>query len=487
MRYLCLLVFAGLLGACGADTQSPKTPEPAPKPLDQSFREQRPSPLPAVNVPHPEPQLMQLGNGLSLWVLERESPTLSLRLVCRVGSRDNPRGSAGLAAITNRMLTEGTKGKTALQLAVAAENLGTSLAESSGRDSSSVELEVLPEHEDAALQLLAEVVQEPAFRKEDFERVRAEWLDDLIVQRQDPTRLAWLIGYRALLGSELGIRSQGTPPSIRSLKLQEIQKFHAQLWTPDRCAVLAAGPTSTSTVEGIASEYFGGWPPGRSRFPRPPDGVSPPGRSTTYVYDRPGAVQTAIFVAGASPKRYSDGHEARQVLNNLLGGLFTSRLNTNLREEHGYTYGAFSSLVTTLDWGLWAVSTSVRTDVTAPALSEIDTELDRLVTPQNIQQQEIERARTDLAFQTSADLAHTTSLIDELEDLFVYELQTDYFSTYSERVRGIGAAEVDEQLRHVPRQARVVVLVGDQRKFASMGLLDEHTRSIGLQWIDGEK
>ncbi len=472
--------------SCAAEAPPLKAPAQAPAPLDQTFRNELPTPLPTTEVKHPEPQLMQLGNGLALWVMERDSATLSLRLVCRVGSRDNPDGYAGLAAVTSRMLTEGTSNKTALELAVAAENLGTSLTETSGRDSSSLGLEVLPEHEDVAIELLAEVAQRPAFRDADFERVRAEWLDDLIVQRQEPTRLAWLLGYRALLGPDLGIGSQGTPASIRKLQARDVREFHKRQWTPDRCALLAAGPTSTSSVEGLAAEAFASWPPGRSRFPKPLDSVSAPGRSMTYVFDRPGAVQTAIFLAGASPKRYAPGHEGREVLNNLFGGLFTSRLNTNLREEHGYTYGAFSTLVTTIDWGLWAVSTSVRADVTAPSLQEINAELDRLVTPGSIEQAEVERARTDLAFQASANLVHTNRLLGELEELFVYELQTDYFSTYPERVRQVDIPQLTPELRYVPHQARVVVLVGDQRSFANMGLLDEYTRSVGLQWLDGE-
>lgn len=483
-----LLAAFGLgLGSVGCKTEAPPASVPAPPeaPVDQSFRFERPGPLEPLVIEHPEPRLMQLGNGLGIWLIERPTATLSLRLSCRVGSRDNPRGKAGLTALTNRLLTEGTSTKSALQLAVAVEDLGASLAEASGRDASSIGLEVLPQHEERAIALMAEVLMDPAFRSEDFERVRSEWLDDLALQRQDPTQLSWLVGYRALLGPELGLGSQGTPRSVSTLTVDDVRKNYQKNWVPDRCALLAAGPTTTGSLEAAAADAFGSWSPGRSRFEQPMASVSPPGRTRLYVYDRPGSVQTAVFVGGLAPKRYAEGHEARQVVNNLFGGLFTSRLNLNLREQRGYTYGAFSSLVTTLDWGIWALSTSVRTDVTPHALKEIQNELTRLVDPHTITQDELERARTDLIFGVSANLSHTERIVGELDELFVYELPTDHFVQYAEKVNTVANAEVAAQLKHVPAQGAVVVIVGDQRQFTQYGLLDEHTQSVGLRWLDG--
>jgi zinc protease len=437
-----------------------------------------------VAVVRPEPQLAQLGNGFSLWAIERNSPTLSLRVSCRVGSRDNPKGRAGLAALTTRMLTEGTTAKTSLELATAAEALGTALAQNSGRDESSIEMEVLPEHEERAINLLAEVLLTPGFHEEDFLRVRAEWLDDLTVQRENPTRLAWLIGYRALLGPEHGVGSQGTPSEIRSVDSKAMRAFFSEQWRPERCALLAVGPTSTSDLEAIAGEAFGGWAPGKPRSPAAPPVLSPPGRTQTYVFDRPGSVQTSIFIAGSVPRRHEPGHEARGALNNLLGGLFTSRLNLNLREKNAYTYGAFSTLVTTQDWGLWAISTSVRNDVTRAALNEVANELNLVRTPGSVIEEELFRSKTDLIFNTSANLEHTSMLLDELQELFVYELRTDYFSTYAQLVSKLDLEQINAQLVHVPQQAHVVALVGDQRKLVDANLLDEHTRSVGLQWLD---
>jgi zinc protease len=477
---LCLLSIG-----CAAD--------PPPKPasanegaaaIDQSFRNQRPPPLPAVTYEHPQPELAHLGNGFALWVLERDTPTLSLRITCRVGSRDNPDGKAGLAAFTTRLMTEGTMQKTSLQLATAVETLGTSLYQDSGRDSSSLGLEVLSEHEALGVELLAEVSRSPGFRNADVTRVRREWLDDLDLQRQDPSALAWLGGMRALLGPRLGVSTRGSPGDIASISPDDVRLFHASQWTPERCGLLAVGPTSMGNIEGLALDHFGGWRPGKVRSPKPEGAPAPPAQTTVYVFDRPGAVQTALFVGALAPPRYAPGHEARQTLNNLFGGLFTSRLNLNLREKHAYTYGAYSSLVTSRDWGIWAVSTSVRTDVTAPALEQIMLELQQLRAPGSITPDEFERSRTDLIFHNDASLEHNSELLDELDELLVYEMPTDYFANYRSTLEALTLESLAEQQAHVPARGLVIVLVGDQSKLQQAGSFAPERRDVGLQWLD---
>ncbi len=475
------------LSACGGTQEPPAPPTevPASASIDQSFRQQQPAPLPPVASEHPQPELAQLGNGLSLWVLERPSRTLSLGVTCRVGSADNPAGKAGLAAFTTRMLTEGTMDRTSLELATAVENLGTSLAHDSGRDSSSLMLEVLPEHEAVAIELLAEISRKPGMRNADVTRVRSEWIDDLKLQRQNPSTLAWLVGMRALLGPQLGASTRGTPSQIESISADDVRTFHASNWTPERCALLAAGPTSMGSLEGLASEYFGSWRPGKGATHKSTPPPTPPAQTTVYLLERPDAVQTAIFVAGLVPRRHAPGHEAREVLDNLFGGLFTSRLNLNLREKHAYTYGAYSSLSTTRDWGMWAVSTSVKHDVTAPAVEQIMLELQKLSAAGSVTQDEFDRARTDLVFQNDATLEHTNEMLGELEHLFVYEMPTEYFANYGETLGALTLQSLEEELQHVPVRRVVIALVGNQQDLQQAATFAPERRNVGLQWLDG--
>jgi zinc protease len=249
--------------------------------------------------------------------------------------------------------------------------------------------------------------------------------------------------------------------------------------------LLAAGPSSLSAIEGAAAPLFGAWRPSKTTQRERKVTLAAPARNTVYVLDRPNAVQTALFVAGAAPRKYEPGHEARQVLNNLFGGLFTSRLNQNLREKNAYTYGAFSTFMGTRDFGFWAASTSVRTDSSEQALTEIFAEWQRLATPEGIEQAEIARAQTDLVFKVAADLEHTSALLDELEEIFVYELAADHYSNVTSALKAVTAAELALQLPHIPGgSGSVVAVVGAQSKLGDLskfGLV----RPVGLQWLDG--
>jgi zinc protease len=481
-----LLLFGSAL-ACSSAPPPPPKAAPAATALDQSFRAQVPPAAKAVELVRPEPASLQLGNGFSVWALTAPTGTLSLRVTCRIGARDNPVGKSGLAALTTRLLTEGTEHKSALELAVASESLGTSLSEASGRNASSIELEVLPRDEEQAIALLAEVIRKPAFLEKDLVRVRSEWLDDLVSQREDPGQLSWLVGYRALLGPRWGIAPNGTPADVKKLSIKDLRTFWAAHFRPERCALLAVGPISVNSIEGIAATHFGGWRPGKSAQSEPLPPISAPARTSLYIFDRPGAVQTALFVAGSAPSAHAEGHEARMVLNNLFGGLFTSRLNQNLREKNAYTYGAFSTFVGTRDWGLWAASTSVRSDVTKPALTELLAEWQGLLAAGTLQDAEIARARSDLVFRTSAHLEHTSSLLGELEEIFVNELAASYYSELPATLQGVNQDQVRKQLRYVPAQSAVIAVVGDQTQIGDLSGFSETRRAVGLQWLDGNE
>lgn len=486
-RSRCSILACALALACSSAPPPAPKATPAPTAFDQSFRNQVPPPAKPAELVRPEPASLQLGNGFSVWALTAPAATLSLRVTCRVGARDNPAGKSGLASITTRLLTEGTEAKSALELAVAAESLGTSLNESSGRNSSSIELEVLPRDEEQAIALLAEVLRKPAFLEKELVRVRTEWLDDLISQREDPAQLSWLVGMRALLGPRWGISPSGTPNDVKKLTPKDVRSFWNNHFRPERCALLAVGPTSVGSLEGIAATHFGGWRPGKGEPAEAPPTIAAPAHTSLYVFDRPGSVQTALFVAGSAPIAYAEGHEARQVLNNLFGGLFTSRLNQNLREKNAYTYGAFSTFVATRDWGLWAASTSVRTDVTAPALTQLFAEWRGLAAQPPVTQTEIDRARADLVFHASAHLEHTSSLLEELEEIFVSELSSAYYSELPGVLAAVNQDQIAQQMRYVPNEGAVIAIVGDQSQLGDLSAFSQTRRSVGLQWLDGNE
>ena len=446
---------------------TPKTAAPAPSAAavdPEPWRNTRPSPGKAGEVRFPAPKVEELSSGLKLYVLPRPAGLVRVRLVVRHGASSVPQGKAGLAALTARMLTEGTQKRNSLALAQAAESLGATLESDAERDASYVELSAFPEDLDRALELLAEVVMRPAFDAKEFERVRAEWLDGLVAERQSPDRLAALAGLRVLNGPVHGAPVGGGVSDVKSLTLKDLTAFHAHAYTPSSAALFLVGNVSEAVAREKVQRHFGAWtkkPVGKTASVPLPEA---PAARRVVLFDRPGAVQTAVFVAQRFPARLAPGYEVRQVLGGVVGGLFTSRLNLNLREKHGYTYGASGHPIATRDWGAFLVSTSVRTDATAPSLEQIFAELDRARNPAlgaPIEAAEVQRAKADLLHTLGAKLEHTTRVLDTASDLFVDGLASDYFEKYPGVLAPIAARDVAESAVALTPDRMIAVLVGD--------------------------
>lgn len=432
----------------------------------EDWRYQRPPAGEAAELVYPAPQHAVLPNGLNLYVVRRPAGIVSMALVVR--TEPPPLGRSGLHALTVRMLTEGTIDHPGLALAEAVESLGTTLDSDAGRDSVNISLETLRQDAPRALALLAEVVQRPAFEEGVFERVRKEWIDGLVAERQDPSRLAALVGMRRLLGERHGAPVRGAAEDIRSLQIGEIHGYHAQNFVPNRSALVVVGDLAVEELRPEAERLFGGWKALPPPEQVPADLPELPGKSRVVLVDRPGAVQTALFVGQPFPKRSLPGFEARQILSSVLGGLFTSRLNQNLREKNAYTYGAGSAAVATRYWGALVASTSAKTEVSIDALTEVVTEIRSLrggARGKPITEDELERAHADLVATLGAHLEHTSRILADTASQFVYNLPLDYFPRFAERLRAVDRQVVAaEAAKHLLPDGLIVVAVGDRSK-----------------------
>jgi zinc protease len=452
-----------------APSKSPGAPEPAASSAAaEPWRAKPPAPGKVGQFAFPVPELATLNNGLNVLVARRPGGVVSLSVMVRHGASSTGRAKSGLAALTARMLTEATRKKNNLQLAEAAESLGSTLGDDAGRDYSSISLQTLKPDVERGLSLLAEVVQQPAFRPADWARVKAEWLDGLIAERQSPARLASLVGLRALLGEVAGAPVGGGVSDVKSLSVADLQAFHRRAYAPNTAAIIVCGDVTLAEITQQAERWFGGWQ--RRGEPPPEQIIEPkmPERTFVLLVDRPGAVQTAVFAAHPLPARKAEGHEARLVLSNLLGGLFTSRINHNLREEHAYTYGARSQAIATRQWGAFVVSTSVKTEVTAEAVGELLSELTAIQGSPPIEpiaDAELLRSKTDLINELGAHLEHVGKVAADLQTLVALGLEPDYFARYPEIIRGLsrGAIEKEAELRLAPKHLLIVV-VGDRRQ-----------------------
>jgi zinc protease len=463
-----------LLTACGADVKvyrarPPAKPVASAAPDPEAWREQRPGEGPRGEVRFPSPEVEKLKNGLTVYVVRRPAAAATLRLVVRHGASSVPAGKSGLAGLTARLMIESTKSHDSLALAEAAESLGAPLASDAGRDDAFVGLSALTGDIDRGLALLAEVTTSPAFDGKEFERVRGEWVDGLVAERQSPDRLASLAGLRLLFGTAHGAPVGGAVSDVKKLTVGDLRAFHARAFRPENAALVVVGDVSLDGVRPSVERHLGRWKGKPGGTGEAPVAVPPPparGRVVTVV-DRPGAVQTAVFAAQRFPARSAPGHEAREVMATLLGGLFTSRINTNLREKHAYTYGASGRAVATRSWGAFVVSSSVRTDATAPALREAVRELERARDPAlgaPITPEEIDRAKADLLHGLGAKLEHTTRVAAAMTPLFSLDLGPDYLSRYPGLLTLVSPSEVSASALLLTPDDLVVVLVGDLKE-----------------------
>lgn len=468
---LLSLALLGVAAGCG-DTvrvyrgKAPAPPAPSAKPPDaEAWRAHQPGPGKPGELSFPTPELVTLPNGLKLYVVERPAPVVTATLVVRHGASSVPAGKSGLAALTARLLTEATKKRTSLELAEAVENLGTSLGSDASRDESSVGLSALGADLDQALALLAEVVQSPAFAPKDFARVQSEWLDSLVGERQNPQRLASIVALRLLNGPLHGAPVRGGVTDVKALTVRDLQDFHRRAYVPKNAALIVVGKVDRAALQTSVERHFGSWRGGEPIAPQPFQAPDRPTKVRVVIVDRPGAVQSALFAVQPFPKRADGGHEVREVLGKVVGGLFTSRINLNLREKHAYTYGAFGQALSTNAWGAFFVSTSVRTDATAAALAEIFSELEKARDPARgapIQDDEVGRGKADLVHSLGATLEHTSSVADAISELYVDALPVDYYTRYPQLLGAIDAAAVTRAAAALTPDRMIAVVVGDR-------------------------
>jgi zinc protease len=422
----------------------------------------KPGPPPPLKVPLI--QKRTLSNGLPVWIVElHKVPVVHVSLVVKSGSGADPIGKFGIASLTAEMLDEGAGQRTSLQIADAVDYLGASLSTSSTSDASFVELHVPVARLGDALPIMADVALRPSFPQEELQRVREELLASLLQAQDDPASLIQFAFPRLVFGPQhrYGTVSIGTAAAVKGFSVADLRQFHAQHYVPSNGALIVTGDvTSASTLPRLEAT-FGAW----KGAPAPHTAVPAAPQLTArqiYLIDEPGAAQSQIRIGWVGVPRATPDYFALRVLNTILGGSFTSRLNQNLREEHGYAYGASSSFDMRSAAGPFYAAAGVQTDKTAEALTEFFKELDAIRKP--IPAEEIEKAKNYLALLLPRNFETTESLAGSLAQVFVYNLPSDYYTTYTAHIRAVTPADVQRAAeRYIQPDKFAVVAVGDRK------------------------
>jgi predicted Zn-dependent peptidase len=362
------------------------------------------------------------------------------------------------------MLDEGAGGRSALELADEVEFLGASLATSSSFDASTVRLNVPAGRLDAALPLMADVALRPSVPAEELERLRQERLTSLLQARDDASSVASMAFARVLYGDDhrYGIGALGTRGSLGTLTVDDLRAFHAAWYRPGRALLIVVGSVAADRVVPRLEEAFGGWRETGDASSRTAVVEAP--RSSdrrVHIVDMPGAAQSEIRIGWVGVSRSTPDYFTLQVLNTVLGGAFTSRLNQNLREEHGYTYGASSRFDMRLAAGPFLAGAGVQTDKTAESLREFFNELEAIGAP--VGDDELTKAKNYVALGFPSEFETIGDLAGRLEDMAIHDLPESHFADYVNAIQAVTAGQVQAAAAaHVQPDRFVIVVAGDR-------------------------
>lgn len=421
---------------------------------------------PAPSLKLPAIQKHKLSNGLAVWIVEHhEVPLAQVNLIVRSGSAADPIGKYGVGSLTAAMLDEGAGTRSALDLADAIEFLGANLSTTSSFDFSAVRMSVPVSRLAEALPLMSDVALRPAFPVDELERMRKERLTALLQARDNVAALIQLAFPRIVYGPthRYGTSANGLPATIESLTVEDLKAFYRAHFRPDNATLLVVGDVTPAAALPMLEKAFGGWKSeGMAALVAEVPTAPQLSKRQVYLVDKPEAAQSQIRIGWVGVPRSTPDYAVLQVLNTVLGGSFTSRLNQNLREKNGYAYGASSGFDMRLSAGPFLATAGVQTDKTADALREFFVELDGILSP--VPADELDKAKNYVALGFPGEFETTGDMARKLEELVVYNLPDTTFGNFVSSVTAVTAADVQRAAaRYIQPEKMAVVVVGDRK------------------------
>lgn len=421
-------------------------------------------PAPALHIPAVDKRT--LSNGLPVWIMgAHKVPTVHVELVVRAGSATDPAGRFGLASFTADMLDEGAGSRSALDIADAIDFLGADLSESTTVDQSTVQLHVPVARLADALAVMTDVVAHPTFPDPEMKRVRDERLASLLEAQDDPEELVQVAFPHVVFGRQhrYGSPVIGTETSLKAITAADLKAFHAAAYRPSNSILIVVGDVTPTSVLPILERTLGaGWKGGPPVPPAPIPATPQLTERKVYVLDKPGAAQSQIRIGWVGVPRSTPDYYALRVLSGVLGESFSSRLNHNLREVHGYAYGAGSRFDMRRTSGVFYATAAVQTDKTSDALREFFVELANIHSP--IPADELAKTKNFTERLVPRYFETERSAADALAQVFVYDLPADYYQTFGSRIEAVTADAVKRAAdKYMQPDKFAVVIVGDRK------------------------
>jgi zinc protease len=428
----------------------------------------------------------QLSNGLKIMIVEQhELPLADFVLVTGSGTTADPLGKPGVANLTAAMLQEGTTTRKSLDIADQAAYLGVNLSSGSSWESSFLLLHTPTAQLDSALALFADVALHPSFPANEFERLRKTRLTQLLQLRDQGPAIANLAFPAIVYGNAhpYGLPSIGTDASVKSLSTTDLQSYYQANFRPNNSTLIVVGDVKPDQIEQKINALLGTWQRGdipQLTYTEPPKASA----TTIYLIDKPGAAQSSFRIGGIGVPRSTKDYFALTVMNTILGGSFSSRLNQNLRESRGYTYGAFSGFDMRRAAGPFTASAEIVAAKTDSALLQFMKELNGIRQPVSLD--ELSRAKRYLQLQLPGNFETTQQIAGELIPVAQYGLPLDYFNNYVQNIEAVTQADVNRVAQqYINPGALAVVIVGD-RKTIEAGLKSTNVGPIEIRAMSGQ-
>jgi zinc protease len=442
-----------------------------------------PAPLAERPLQFPDFQETRLPNGLSMIIVEQPGqPVASINLYIRAGAAADPARQAGRAGMVGDLLTQGTQSRSAREIAETIEGVGGRISASAGGDWLSVSSSVLSEHLPLAFDLVSDVTLRPTFPQQEFENIRRRTLSGLQAQMGQPGAIA----QRRFLAEIYGEHPYGISPipgTVQGLTREDLVAFHREQFSPGNALLVVSGDVRASQVEELARRHFGEWQ-GAGAAARTFPTLPARGQTQVYLVHRPGSVQSNIWVGHAGITPDHRDYFALQVLNKILGQGTDARLFQILREEKGWTYGAYSRYTRPLDVGYFAATAEVRTEVTDSAVAEIMHQLRRL-RDESVPMEEFEAAVSFLAGSFPLRIETPGQVASQVAQARLLGLPVADVTEFRERILAVTPADVQRVAReHVRPEQAAIIVVGDANQILA-GL--QPIAPVVLYDVEGER
>jgi len=425
-------------------------------------RSRLPEPAASGPVSFPAIEKSSLPNGLKVWTVRHaQVPVVAFSLLIRRGASSDPAGKHGLAAMTADMLDEGSGDRSAIEIHEAIARLGTQLETDIGSDGTVAGFTVLSRFADRALGLLADVVVRPAMRDADVARVRQLRLHRLTQLRDMPSAIADRAFLSLIYGEHpYGHSPIGTELALAAMTMGDVRAFHEQAIRPSVATLIAVGDCEHATIRQLAHDVFGAWhgaaadgEPGDPALPQPP---------RLSIVPRPSAPQSELRIGHVAVERNTPDYHALVTANMVLGGQFSSRINLNLREDKGFTYGARTAFEFRRRPGPFVLQVGVQTSATAQSISESIGEISAMVSTRPITAEELRLAAASLTRGYARNFETADQIARAATQLALYDLPDSYFAEFVPRIERLTTEEVTAAMaRHLHASRLTTVVVGD--------------------------